>query len=224
MDPLVSVDGCLPIPLSVTCRVHAALLSGKAARHSITKQRCYVYINGKTYQRECCLLGISRKQNHPFELRPHDTIHVKERVERCILDLYDRGFRRFIVGGATGFDLIAARALAEIKIHTLKDINIVVAVPFRGQEDGYTPAEKALYHHTLRTADEVKYLSEKFYKGAFLDRNDYMLMHSSLLVCYYNGQRGGTMYTVNRAIKLGHEIINLCPEYQVMSSSQQSLF
>lgn len=56
----------------------------------------------------------------------------------------------------------------------------------------------------------VFFTSETYHKDAFFDRNDYLLAHASVLVCYYIvGKRSGTMYTVNRAVKANLETINL---------------
>lgn len=50
---------------------------------------------------------------------------------------------------------------------------------------------------------------KKYCKQAFHIRNRYMVDHSSRLICYYDGQLGGTDYTVNYARKKGLDIINL---------------
>ncbi len=159
-------------------------------------------------------------------LDPMILFKIKDSVRKCIINLYERGFRRFISGGSSGFDLIVGKVLLELRDETLSDIKIIVAIPHQKQYKDYSPQEQCLYLRLIDTADETTYISKEYHDSAYLDRNKYMLNHSSLLVCYYDGQRGGTMHTVNRALRLGHEIINLCTEYNIPDSEarQTSLF
>lgn len=148
-----------------------------------------------------------------------------DKIMRCIFDLHERGYRYFITGGADGFDLIAARALMYMQRHMTPEIKIIAVIPHEEQSKNYDRAYQLQYQRLMCAANEVRYISKKYYDGVYLDRNKYMLIHSSVLVCYYNGKRGGTMHTVNRALRLGHEIINLCEGYEIEGSNQQpSLF
>ncbi len=140
---------------------------------------------------------------------------IKDLVIKNIFELYERGFRRFITGGSSGFDLIVAKALIYVRDNSLRDIKIIMAIPYIGQEENYPIAEQILYLRAIDTADQVHYISKEYHEEAYLERNKYMLMHSSVLVCYYDGQRGGTMYTVNRAVQTGHEVINLCEGFKI---------
>ncbi|MFI3302140.1 MAG: SLOG family protein [Rikenellaceae bacterium] len=159
-------------------------------------------------------------------LDPMILFKIKDSVRKCIINLHERGFRRFITGGSSGFDLIVGKALLELRATTLSDIKIIVAIPHHNQYRDYTLNEQSLYLRLIDNADEVNYISKEYHDTAYLDRNNYMLTHSSLLVCYYDGQRGGTMYTVNRALRLGYEIINLCEGYNITRSNsrQATLF
>ncbi len=150
---------------------------------------------------------------------------IKSSLKESILQLYRRGYTTFITGGADGFDLMAAEAVAELKANH-EDIKLVVIVPFRGQERGYSESDKELYNNILERADTIQTLSEVYHKRTYLIRNDLMLKLSSVLICYFDGVRGGTMYTVNRAKGLNFEIINLAPNApkSLTTESQQSLF
>ena len=53
-------------------------------------------------------------------------------------------------------------------------------------------------------------LSETYFDGCFLRRNDYMLERASHIIAYYNGEpKGGTFYTCRRAKRMNLEITNL---------------
>ncbi len=148
---------------------------------------------------------------------------LKGGVSKSIVELYTKGYRRFMVGGAQGFDMICAECIIEL-LQEHGDIQLIIAAPFQGQEQSYPPADRLRYLHIIERAHEVHYLSPTPSKEAFLYRNKFMLQHSSLLLCYYDGQRGGTMHTYNRAKRLGLKIINLCSHFHYEQNPQGSLF
>lgn len=133
---------------------------------------------------------------------------ISARLETTIKALYLRGCRTFISGMSEGFDLLAAQAVLKIR-EEAKDIRLVLAIPFNKQDERYSDEDRRLYYEIYAAADEIKIIAEEYHERVFLDRNDYMLENSSILVSYYNGLRGGTMYTYNRAIRAEMEIINL---------------
>ena len=55
------------------------------------------------------------------------------------------------------------------------------------------------------------FLYDKFKDNCMLERNDYMLNNSSLVIALYNGKGGGTGYTVRIAKKKGLETIIIEP-------------
>ena len=62
----------------------------------------------------------------------------------------------------------------------------------------------------LSQADEVILLSEGYFNGCYLRRNDYMLSHSDNVIAYYDGKHmGGTAYTCRKARGKRMEIINV---------------
>ena len=66
------------------------------------------------------------------------------------------------------------------------------------------------YDHILAKADKVIVLSDTYYKGCLLRRNDFMLQHSNFVIAYYDGkQKGGTYYTCREARKRGMTVVNL---------------
>ncbi|MFR9554327.1 MAG: SLOG family protein, partial [Rikenellaceae bacterium] len=124
--------------------------------------------------------------------------------------LYNDGCRLYITGMSDGFDLIGGQAVIDLK-QKYSDVKLMAVVPFVGQEERYTIQDQATYDFVLEHSDEVVTLAEKFVDDSqYLRRNDYMLERATHIVCYFDGRRGGTMYTYNRAKKAGLEIINIC--------------
>ncbi|MCS2626451.1 SLOG family protein [Bacteroides xylanisolvens] len=119
------------------------------------------------------------------------------------------GYRYFYCGMAMGFDLLAAEAALSLQCE-LKDLQVIAVVPFRGQSDRWGKEEQAKYDAILRIVDDVVVLSERYYNGCLLRRNDYMVNRSSRLIAYFNGNpKGGTFYTVREAKQQGLDIVNL---------------
>ena len=52
-------------------------------------------------------------------------------------------------------------------------------------------------------------IADKFSLGMFHKRNDFLIGNSSVVIYYYDGQPGGTHYTVELAERKQLEIINL---------------
>ena len=59
----------------------------------------------------------------------------------AIRGLHAHGFRTFLCGMAVGFDLAAAEAVLELR-ERVPGVRLVAAVPFRGQEMRFSPADR----------------------------------------------------------------------------------
>lgn len=134
---------------------------------------------------------------------------LKQRLKVEIAKAYADGYRCFYCGMAMGFDLLAAEAALSLQSE-LRDLQVIAVVPCRGQADRWSKEVQAEYNAVLRIVDDVVVLSERYYHGCLLKRNDYMINHSSRLIAYHDGtNRGGTFYTVKKAGQNGLEVVNL---------------
>lgn len=134
---------------------------------------------------------------------------LKQRLKSEIVKAYADGFRCFYCGMAMGFDLLAAEAALSLQSE-LKDLQVVAVVPFRGQTARWSKEAQSKYNSILRIVDDVVVLSERYYNGCLLKRNDYMVNHSSRLIAYHDGtDKGGTFYTVKKAGQNGLKVVNL---------------
>lgn len=110
---------------------------------------------------------------------------------------------------AAGFDMLAAETLLAMKAD-YSDIRLTAVIPFRGQSCKFNPVDKERYRSILGKADDMVCLSETYFDGCFLRRNDYMLERANRIIAYYNGEpKGGTFYTCRRAKRMNLEITNL---------------
>lgn len=132
------------------------------------------------------------------------------------------GVRRFISGGAQGFDQIAFWAVFKLsKRHP--DIENIVYVPFEGQENKWAengPFSKSEYASLRKAATATKVLVENVYQTSeyakcLLSRNEHMVDDSDAVVALYPDDswetttRGGTSYTMRYAYGTGKTILQI---------------
>ena len=127
-------------------------------------------------------------------------------LRRTVGELYARGFRTFLSGMAVGFDLAAAEAVLELR-ERAPGVRLVAAVPFRGQEMRFSPADRERFRRVLAEADSVEVLAPAYHRGCYAVRNDFLVDNARVLVAWYDGSPGGTRYTVRRALGRGLEVV-----------------
>ncbi len=149
----------------------------------------------------CCFTGHREVPNEEYAF-----VHKKTR--EAIMTLVDKGVERFIVGGALGFDTLAATLLFEIR-QNFPHIKIVIAVPYKAQAKGFCQSDLAIYNETLKLADQVVELSENYYRGCLHVRNRYMVDESGYIISYLRKNSGGSYFTTDYAQKKGIEIIKI---------------
>jgi len=139
-----------------------------------------------------------------------DYLALEKRIEEAILQAVDDGHTSFICGMAKGFDLVAGSLVVALKESwaELADLTLLAVLPF--ERHGF-PSEPwhTLHKMVLDRANEVFILAPKYHSQAYHDRNRFMVDNSSRLICYYDGQKGGTDYTVKYAREKGLDIVNV---------------
>ena len=119
-------------------------------------------------------------------------------LEAAVNDAVKEGCRRFLVGGAKGFDLLAGEwILAKKKVDP--SISLAVYVPHRGQERAYAPSDLQRYRALLNGADEVLYLSETYHPGCMRERNARMVNDAEVCIAYVRKRPSGSAQTLKMA-------------------------
>ncbi len=89
-------------------------------------------------------------------------------------------------------------------------MQLIAAIPFKGQASRFSFYDRKRYDRLLEVADEVIVLSESYYPRCFLDRDEFMVNNSSKLIGYYDGrEKGGTFYTIRKAMAQNIPIVNV---------------
>ena len=135
----------------------------------------------------------------------------RETMTAQISGLAERGIVNFFSGMAEGTDVICSEIVLALREKN-PAIKLHCALPFVGQADKWAASSRERYHAILAEADSVIYVSRKYYKNCYLDRNRFMVNHASVLFAVYNGEyRGGTAMTVRYARKIGRELFIMDP-------------
>ena len=128
---------------------------------------------------------------------------------RQVTELYRQGHKVYYTGMANGFDMAAAEAVLQVR-DEYGDIMLVAAVPFRKQPLWFDAEDRLLYASLLERVDRVVMVSENYHKGCYLRRDEYMVRKADVIVAYWDlVPKGGTFYTVSKALESGKPVINL---------------
>lgn len=131
-------------------------------------------------------------------------LRLDEHLER----LYRRGYRRFLCGGALGFDQLAAERVLLLR-NRHADAQLILVLPCPQQSRYWADEDKRRFAHIIQSSDETRMLSHIYYDGCMLVRNRHMVDRSSLCLCYLNRPKGGTMSTVAYACQSNVTIVNI---------------
>ena len=129
-------------------------------------------------------------------------------LARAIGYAYDKGCRRFITGGALGFDTEAAREVIRFRM-SHPDVSFVVFITCLDQDAAWTAGQRDFYDYILSAADEVRYVSEHYDKNCMKRRNQAMAEECDILIAYVGHDRSGSSQTLRIAKSLGKETYNL---------------
>mgnify|MGYP002619467171 FL=1 len=140
---------------------------------------------------------------------PKKVESVKRELITIVKTLYAKGVRIYLSGMAIGFDMLAAEVILSLK-PKLPSLKLISVIPFRNQHNRWNINDKKRYNDILAQADDSIVLSEWYFNGCYLKRNDFMINHSCGLIAYYNGtNKGGTFYTIRKAKSKGKDILNI---------------
>ena len=151
--------------------------------------------------KSCCFTGHRELPSYLYGA-------ISEQVDAEIKRLYDLGVRRFIAGGALGFDTLCAERVLDAK-KKLDGITLMLALPCREHDKRWSWQDKIRFSDILSKADDAVYVSEEYTRYCMFKRNRFMVDNSLYCVSYCTEKSGGTYYTVNYAKSLFRKITEL---------------
>ena len=146
----------------------------------------------------CCFTGHR-------EIEAGDAATIEKKTEAAVREKIAAGYRFFGVGGALGFDTIAAKAVLSLK-KEFPDVALILVLPCRDQTKYWKKEDIAVYEDILSRADKCVYTSESYFRGCMQKRNRHLVDHSSACIAYLRQEEGGAAYTVEYARAQGLSI------------------
>ena len=138
---------------------------------------------------------------------------LKLRIREEIDNAMEKGINIFYFGACYGFDLMCADIVLKrkrvVEMLNPQILKLIAVVPFEEQAKNWNEKNREIYYNTLAQCDEVITLSERYHQGCYYERNRYMVDHSGRMICYYDGGKGGTSYTVKYAEQNNLQITNI---------------
>lgn len=164
--------------------------------------------------RTCCFTG-HRSSRIPWISNPYDwrTQSLTETVWEQVRISYDEGYRIFLSGMARGVDLLCARLVLQLK-EEAPDVKLIPVIPFTGQASNWPFADRQEYLRILGLCGkDAITISPSYHKFCFMQRNRYMVDHSSKIIGVFDGTpKGGTYQTLEYARQMGIEMELILPE------------
>ena len=165
-------------------------------------------------EKSCAFTGYRpEKFSFGYDEQHPDCEQIKQRLFCEALRLTREGVSVFISGASLGVDIWAAEAVLLIKnTFPSRNIKLWLAIPFDRQAASWSEADRKRYDELLQRADRVEYVSHDFFPGCYQKRNRWLVDNAGHLIAVYDGQPGGTQYTVNYAQRKGLEITIIDPK------------
>jgi uncharacterized phage-like protein YoqJ len=142
-------------------------------------------------------------------IREEEKGGICRRIRETALAQMESGVDTFLVGGARGFDMIAAEVLLELREREGKKLRLVSVLPFPSWRDKWPKEEYSRQEKILRGSDDILFSAETYSRMAYLDRDRRMVDESSVCIAYCTHWTGGTAYTVRYALQQGKTVLNL---------------
>lgn len=135
---------------------------------------------------------------------------LRELLKTEIIGLAQKEITIFQTGMARGIDLLCGEIVLEIQKEF--DVHLFCVIPCKNQCRGWSGADVEAYNRLLSAASGVTYItSENYRDGCMMKRNRFLVDTSQYILAVYDGQRGGTMSTINYAKKKKRTIIIIDP-------------
>ena len=150
----------------------------------------------------CCFTGHRN-------IRKEDEDTIKSKIREQVLIQMDNGISTFMVGGAVGFDMLAAEVLLDLREKEDKELRLVSVLPYLEWRERWAEEDMVREDRIIERSDEIIFMGGKIIRRTYLDRDRKMVDHSSVCIAYCTRRNGGTAYTVRYALKNGLQVINL---------------
>jgi uncharacterized phage-like protein YoqJ len=152
--------------------------------------------------RRCCFTG-----HRPEKMAMTENQAVKE-LEVAIRQAIDDGLNVFISGMAPGVDIWAAEIVLRLRDKENLPIKLIAANPHPNFIDRW-PEWKKRYTAVIEAADLTRDICDRYKRGVYQIRNEWMVDHSARVIAIWNGKPSGTKNTVDYANRKNVPVVNV---------------
>lgn len=132
---------------------------------------------------------------------------IRKSIFLTVQKLYNEGYANFIVGMEPGFHFWAAETVAAMKASPeYEKMTLACVIPFVGHRQLFDKNSITQYDKIMDAGDFHTILAPKYHPRYHRGRDDWMLDHSTALVCYYYTK---VAFTLQKAYRGGHKVIYL---------------
>lgn len=135
---------------------------------------------------------------------------IADLVARAISYAYGEGCRDFYIGGAVGFDTVAAQQVLLFRM-SHPDVTLNLVLPCRDQTAKWNDRQREMYDYLLSQADTVEYISDEYTRYCMSMRNRRLVELADILIAYVGHDRSGSSQTKRMAESAGKRVYNLYP-------------
>lgn len=134
---------------------------------------------------------------------------IADRLEEQLLQLVEKGFHTFLSGGALGFDLMAARAVLELR-KRYAHLRLIFVLPCMDHTAKWRQADVRYFQKLLALAGESVCLYGIYHKSCMRERNVFMAQHAAYCIsALRNNRASGTAQAVRLAVDREIPVHNL---------------
>lgn len=165
------------------------------------------------YNRKICSFTGYRTQklNEILKESENGIEKIRELIGNEIERMLSEDFEIFKSGMAVGSDTIFAETVLKYK-ERYPRVRLVAVIPCLEQERLWNESDKIKYRSILAKADETEIVNRRpYFDGCMQIRNKTLAESCDELLAVYDGRHGGTMHTVNYAVKLKRKVTVIDP-------------
>ena len=166
-----------------------------------------MYGSGDIRSKTCCFTGHR-------DIPPGEEQKILTRLGHHLFPVFSGGVLYFGVGGAQGFDMLAAEYILDLRDRHKQRIRIVSVLPFPEYRAEWPEEDFKRQEEIIRRSDKVVYVCPSEEKGAYLARDRKLVDESAYCISYCHRLTGGTAYTVRYALGKGIPVLN-CSSWDV---------
>ena len=156
----------------------------------------------KLREQTCCFTGHRLIPYHEL-----DAVAARTEIQTREL-IVNHDVRSFVVGGAIGYDTLAACILFRLRVTDFPQIRVILVYPFEGFTSRWSDEQRAEYARLLPQYDKTVCVAQTASREAYLERNRHLVDGSAYCIAYCTRDSGGTAYTLRYAQQNGLKIFN----------------